>query len=223
MLLKVGAILMLLVFQSAGNANAQLGLADIIAGAIKKVVKAADLKIQRQQNKVIWLQNAQKTLENNMAKLRLKEISDWTQKQRDLYSGYYDELKKVRAVISYYQRIKQVTTVQLGIVREYKRGMKSFTLDNNFSASELEHISKVYSGVLSESLKHLDQLNMVANSFRTQMTDAQRLELIEDAAVKMEAIYRDIVRFNRQNVQVSFSRAREKGDMETVSKLYGIK
>ena len=41
-----------------------LALLTIIKEALKKIIKAIDLRIQRLQNKTIWLQNAQKQLEN---------------------------------------------------------------------------------------------------------------------------------------------------------------
>jgi len=63
------------------SAQAQIPIAEIIKAAVKKVIKAVDLQIQRNQNKVIWLQNAQKTLENTMSKLKLDEITDWVDKQ----------------------------------------------------------------------------------------------------------------------------------------------
>lgn len=69
---------------------------EIIKEGVKKVIRAVDLQIQRIQTKTIWLQEAQKTLENAMQKLHLDEITDWVQKQKDLYSEYFDELWKVK-------------------------------------------------------------------------------------------------------------------------------
>ena len=76
--------------------NAQIPVLEIIRQGIKKVIIAVDLKIQRLQNKTIWLQNAQKTIENTMSKLRLDEIGDWVERQRKLYADYFDELHKVK-------------------------------------------------------------------------------------------------------------------------------
>ncbi|MEP0711380.1 hypothetical protein [Algoriphagus sp.] len=69
------------------QAAAAIPIVEIIKAAVKKVIVAVDLQIQRQQNKVIWLQNAQKVLENTMSKLKLDEISSWTEKQRELYKN----------------------------------------------------------------------------------------------------------------------------------------
>src|SRR5471030_2764963 len=71
------------------GADAQFIIADVIKAAITKVIKAIDLEVQRMQNQTIWLQNAQKALENQLSKLKLTEISNWSQKQKDLFSSYY--------------------------------------------------------------------------------------------------------------------------------------
>src|ERR1700733_12667965 len=77
----------------------QLAILDIIKQGVTKVIKAVDLKLQRLQTETIWLQNAQKVLENAMSKLHLDDIADWVQKQKDLYQGYFDELWEVKEVI----------------------------------------------------------------------------------------------------------------------------
>lgn len=84
--------LLLCVTLQPQKAAAQIPILEIIKAAIKKVIVAIDLQIQREQNKVIWLQDAQKTLENAMSKLKLDDISKWAQKQKDLYKDYFDEL-----------------------------------------------------------------------------------------------------------------------------------
>src|SRR5689334_15839159 len=96
------------------------GIVEVIRQGIKRVIIAVDLKIQRLQNKTIWLQNAQKTLENAMSKLKLTEIGDWVERQRVLYADYFDELWKVKAAIAYYHRVKEITERQLAMVEEYR-------------------------------------------------------------------------------------------------------
>ena len=205
------------------QAHAQIPIVDIIKGAIKKVIKAIDLQIQRQQNKVIWLQNAQKTLENTMSKTKLDEITGWVDKQKTLYKDYYEELRKVKAIISYYQRIRTMTEKQVHLVDEYKRSWALFQQDKHFTPDELSYMSKVYSGILDESVKNIDQLYMVVNSFQTQMSDAKRLELINAAADRIDRNYNDLKQFNQQGVLLSIQRAKAQNDVDVVRKLYGIK
>lgn len=194
----------------------------VVKAALKKAIMAIDLAIQRQQNKVIWLQNAQKTLENTMSKLKLDEITSWVDKQRNLYKEYFDELQKVKSIISYYHRIKEITTTQENILTEYKRAFALFKQDRHFSIEEIIYMGQVYDGLLTESVKSIDQLFLVTNSFVTQMTDAKRLEIINSAASNMSNTYNDLKLFNSQNIMLSLQRSKDENDINTVKALYGI-
>ncbi|GGC33452.1 hypothetical protein GCM10011386_26940 [Parapedobacter defluvii] len=204
------------------GATAQLAIAEVIKAGIKKVIKAIDLKMQRLQNQTIWLQNAQKTLENQLSKLKLNEIADWTEKQRNLYGEYYEELWKVKAAISYYKRIKDLTERQVAIVDEYKWAWKLFQKDKHFTPDELLHMGQVYTGILEASVKNLDQVLLVVNSFKTQMSDAARLEIITEASRKMEENYTHLRQFNRQNSLLSIQRAKSVDEVATLKEIYGI-
>lgn len=195
----------------------------VAKAAIKKAILAADLAIQRQQNKIIWLQNVQKELENVMSKLKLEEISSWTEKQRSLYAKYFEELNKVKSLISYYKRIKEIIQKQTWLVEEYKRAWSLIRQDKNFSAGEINYIAKVYSGILEETVKNVDQLSLVIHSFTTSMTDAKRLEIINDAGDKVEENFSDLRQFNNENALLSLSRCKSKLDVDQVKMLYGIK
>jgi predicted ATPase with chaperone activity len=125
------------------SVQAQDPVSEAIKEGIKKVIKAVDLQVQRWQNETIWLQNAQKVLENKMSELKLNEISDWVEKQRTLYADYFDELWKVKNTIAYYHRIKELTQKQLQIMAEYKRAYGMFKNDKHFKVSEVAFMGKV--------------------------------------------------------------------------------
>jgi len=205
------------------KANAQIPIVDIIKAAVKKVIKAVDLKIQRLQNKTIWLQNAQKTLENKMSQLKLNEIRDWVQKQKKLYEDYFEELKKVKAALANYSRVKDIIEQQIAMVSEYKGAWALFRQDKNFTTEELDYMLNIYTGMMDESLKNIDQLFMVVNAFTTQMTDAKRLEIINTVADNVQAQYFDMKEFNTQNKMLSLQRASELGEIEYVKRLYGLR
>lgn len=194
----------------------------IISVAVKKVIKAIDLRIQRLQNKTIWLQNAQKKIENVLSKLKLNEISDWTERQRDLYRDYYEELAKVKSIISYYQRIKEISQKQVRLVNEYERAWRLFQQDSHFNRDELGYMQQVYSGILEESMKNIDQIFLILDSFSTQMSDAKRLDIINAAADQIDFNYNDLTLFNKQNILLSLQRAKTKQDVSAVKKFYGL-
>jgi len=204
------------------KAKAQIPILEIIRQAVTRVIVAVDLKVQRLQNKTIWLQNAQKTLENAMSKLKLDEITNWVEKQRKLYADYFEELRQVKAVLAYYGRIHEMLQRQVQIVNEYKAAWALFRQDKNFTPEELDYMYKVYNGILEESLKSIDQLFLVVNAFATQMSDAKRLEIINAAADGIEENYFDLKAFNDQNKVMALQRASERGQLEQMRKLYGL-
>ena len=216
------SLVILLISLPTQKVTAQIAVVEVIKAGVKKVIKAVDLKIQRLQNETIWLQNAQKVLENTLSKLKLTEIADWSTRQKDLYSKYFDELWRIKSAISYYHHIKEITQMQVAIVEEYNRAKSLFARDRNFSADELIYMEGIYSGILNASLKNLDQVLLVVNSFKTQMSDGSRLEMIDAAADKIEQNFTDLKQFNSQQMSLSLGRAKDAGDLSVIKKLYGI-
>ena len=204
------------------NTEGQIPVAEIIKAGIEKVIVAVDLKIQRLQTRTIWLQNAQKVIENAMSKLKLSQIGDWVQKQKDLYQNYFDELWEVKNILTYYFRVREIINQQLALVSEYHRAWQGVRQDGHFTPDEITYIGKIYTGMIGESLKNLEQVSLVINSFTTQMSDARRMEIIDDAAVKMQNNYDDLRRFSNQNIQLSLQRSKDEHDISVVKQLYGI-
>jgi hypothetical protein len=207
---------------STGRAEAQDPITIIIKEGITKVIKAVDLKIQRLQTKTIWLQNAQKVIENTMSKTKLDEITDWVEKQRVLYKDYFEELQKVKAVLTYYHKAKEITELQLAIVKEYKRSVNGIKGDTHFSPDEITYMGSVYSGIIDESLKNLDGLSLVINSFVTQMSDEKRMEIIDGVQKAIQKNYDDLRNFSVQNIQLSVARAKDQNEILMIKNLYGL-
>lgn len=199
-----------------------LPIIGLIKEAVKKVIKAIDLRIQKLQNKTIWLQNTQKKIENELHKLKLDEISDWSRKQKELYQKYYTELKQVKDVIDRYRRIREITQKQLRLVDQYQMAWALFRQDSHFNDEELAHMHRVYNGILQQSMQHVDQILLIVESFSLQMSDAKRLELINAVADEIDRNYDDLRLFNKQNVQLSLQRSKTQHDVDLTRQLYQI-
>ncbi|HNP94382.1 MAG TPA: conjugal transfer protein TraI [Cyclobacteriaceae bacterium] len=204
------------------EAKAAVPIATIIKEGVKKVIKAIDLMIQRLQTKTIWLQNAQKVIENKLSQLKLTEIAQWTEKQRTQYKKYFDELWKIRNTLQTYQRIRQITERQIFLVQEYKRTWELINQDKHFTRMEVDYMYRTYTGIIDDSIFNLEQLMLVINSFKTQMSDAKRLEIINKAGDGIDQNYADLKKFNNQNIQLSLNRAKGEHEIEAVRRLYGI-
>lgn len=195
---------------------------EIVKAVLVKVIKAIDLKIQRLQTKTIWLQNAQKVLENKLSKFKLDEIAQWTEKQRQLYKKYYDELWQVKNTLATYHRIALILQRQKLLVQQYKFTWQMVNQDKHFSPSEIDYMYLVYTGIINQSVYNLDELMLVINSNKTQMTDAKRLEVINKVGDNVDRNYTDLQQFNNQNIQLSMNRAKDESEITTVKKLYGL-
>ena len=204
------------------GADAQFIVGSVISSTVGRVIRAMDLHVQSMQNQTIWLQNAQKALENQLSKLKLTEISDWSQKQKDLFSSYYQELWQIKTAIAYYSRISEMTQKQVELVSSYNRAWNLLKSDKHFTADELTYMSNVYSGILQESVKDLDQILLVINPNKTQMPDAKRMEIINKSADHMDSNYNDMQQFNNQNEILSLQRAGDENEVITLKKYYGI-
>lgn len=217
---KTLIILVLVCCVSVQKADAQI--VELIKAAITKVVRAVDLQVQRLQTQTIWLQDAQKIIENTMHQLKLTDIADWSDKQKTLYANYYNELWQVKNLIGTYQKVKDIIQKQTQLVNAYKQADALFKQDSHFNINEMDYMERVYSGIIDESVKNLEQVYLVINSFSTQMSDAQRLAIVDAASGRIDENYNDLKQFNNQNVKLSLQRSKDMNDMNTVKQLYGI-
>jgi hypothetical protein len=205
----------------AGRVEAQ-GFLSVITEGITKVIRAVDLEVQRIQTKTIVLQEAQKEAENAMSALRLGEIRDWVKQQKDLYGEYFHELGEVKNVLSAYHQVSGMIQRQEQILGAYERGLALFRQDRHFSAAELDQITAVFAGILTQSANNLALLTKVLQSFSLQATDQERMAMIDDAAAAMDRNYRDIQVYTNENELMSLQRAYDENDYLTLKNLYGL-
>lgn len=219
-IIRISLLFLTLACTPTNQARAQLAIAEVIRAGIKRVVKAVDLKVQRLQNRTVWLQNAQKTLENSLSKRRLKEISEWTQRQAQQYREHYLGFRKVRSAISRYRQVRQIVQLQASMLKEYRQVWPTIRKNGNFSPVEIEYMEKIYTGILERSLQDVEQIALVIKSFQLEMNDSQRSEMIESASREIYANHRDLVNFNRQNILLSIHRSAEIRDVDRIRKFY---
>jgi hypothetical protein len=201
------------------QASAQI---EIIGEVIKAAIMAIDLGVQKVQTQTIFLQDAQKELENAMEATHLSDITNWAQQQKDLYSEYYQELWQVKNALVLYSTVKHLVERQVQLVSDYKRASAAVRQDSHFSTEELSHISTVYSSILSQSVENVNTLALVINAFVTQMEDGDRLQVVNTLGDRIDQNYYDLQAFTQENLLLSLQRSKDLGDMNTIKALYGI-
>jgi hypothetical protein len=202
--------------------SAQFVISTVLNETVGKVIRAIDLEVQKAQNQTIWLQNAQKVVETQLNQMKLSQIAGVGQQQTDLFTKYYNELYTVKEVITDYEQVRNITLEQEALVKEYQSAWSLTQQDKHFSVSELQYISTVYSGILKASINNLDQLMNMVNSFKTQMSDGKRMDLINKTSKNVDQNYNDLKQFNNENIMLSLQRASDENDIQATKNLYGI-
>jgi hypothetical protein len=217
----IGLILVVLAsVVPTGRADAQI--IDAIEDIIKAALEAVDLGIQKVQTETVNLQDAEKALENAMAQTGLGDITSWVQQQKDLFSGYYQELLQIKNALSAYDKVVSMIDKQAQLVKDYQTAWAAMQKDSHFSAQEISYIGNVYSGILNQSVENLKQLEMVITALVTQMSDGSRLNIIDAAGSRIDQNYSNLHQFTQQNVLLSMQRSTDANDLSEVKQLYGL-
>jgi hypothetical protein len=204
---------------TTGTCHAQV---NIIGEALKRVIMAIDLRIQKMQTRTILLQAAQRQLENVMEATHLADITDWVQQQKDQYSVYYQELWQVKDVLQYYSAVKTMIDKEARLIAGCKQAYSALAVDSHVSAEEVEVCAQVYQGILRQSSRTIDQLSTVIRAFTTQMDDADRLRIINELSAGIDRDYRQLSLFTQQTILLSLQRAKDAQDMNLIKALYGL-
>ena len=77
---------------------------------------------------------------------------------------------KVKNAISSYQAVRYIIKKQVQLVQEYSKAFNLSKQGKNFTADELNYMQKVYTGIVHESIKNIDKIQLVINAFATQIT-----------------------------------------------------
>ena len=206
-----------------GRTDAQvLDIISIINAAVKKVIVATDLEVERMQSETIDAQNTEKSAENDMEQSELSGIAGWVEQQRELFAEYYQELREVKNVIATYEEVKAMIEKQGQIIAGYQQVYSVLRQDKHFSATELSHALSVLSGIAAQSAQNITRLTVVVTSLLTQMGDAARLRLIDETGSDIDRNYMDLAQFSQQNFLLSLQRAKDANDIAATRELYGI-
>lgn len=134
---------------------------------------------------------------------------------------YYDALKKVNNLVKDARKVQQ-TILMIGEISDiYVNSYKQMLHDDNFTHKELVAIAYGYGKLLDESTNLLKELKTVVNVTSLQMTDKDRIDLIERIYTQVSD-YRNLVRYyTNKNISISYLRAKKKNETDRFLALYG--
>lgn len=158
-----------------------------------------------------------------------KILSDGYNKVKDITSGnfklhqvFLDGLYMVNPSIKKYQRVADIISCQVNIVKEYKAAYNNFSFSKVFSQEQLDYLSEVYKRVLDGSLQNLEELTMIITAGKLRMSDDERITTIDRIYEDMQQKLLFLRNFNNQQAGVAIEKLRDKSELQTLHDLYGI-
>jgi hypothetical protein len=149
-------------------------------------------------------------------------IKDLSQGNFNLHRTFLDGLMTVSPTVKKYKRIADIINNQILIVKEYKNAFNRFKKDGNFNLGEIEYLGKVYGNLFKQSLNDLDELTIIITDSKLRMSDDERLEAIDRIFNNMQDKLLFLRHFNNNTTILAVQRAREKNDVATMQKIYGV-
>lgn len=185
--------------------------------------------VETQQLILNWekLEQLRKTLDNIYVTYRvldrgyntIKRISEGNYALHDVF---FKGLAAISPTVRNYRRIPHIIEYQKLLVKEYKYAYNRFRQDPNLTFDELEYLASVYAFIVNASIRNLEDLITVITASDVQMSDAERMQIIDRIFFDMEDKVLFVRYFNNSTQLVAIQRARSRNDIRTMQQVYGI-
>lgn len=147
-------------------------------------------------------------------------IKELSQGNFSLHETFLDALMHVSPTVRNYRRVGEIVKYQLLLVKEYKSAFEGFRNSGNFSPAEIAYFSNVYSNLLNQSLRDLDELVTVITANTLRMTDEERLTAIDKVYADMQDKLLFLRSFNNNTTVLAIQRAKERNDVRVMRSIY---
>jgi hypothetical protein len=152
-----------------------------------------------------------------------KSVKDMSQGNFSLHKTFLDALMKVSPAVKNYKRVGDIINSQILLVRESKSGLRRFVKSESFTQQEIHYFEKIYSNLLHQSLRNIDELTMVISADKLRMSDDERLQAVDNIYLEMQDKLLFLRNFNTSSKILALQRSKEKNDVNASKKLQEIK
>ena len=149
----------------------------------------------------------------------IKNLAEGNFKLHDVFLA---ELLKVSPTVRNYYKVAQIADMQLKMVKEYRSAFQRFNGRGWFTASELDYMTRVYSKLLSQSLRNLDELTTVLTDKKLRSSDDERLKAIDQLHAQMEEKLVFVRAFNSNISVLAGQRAKAAHEANTLIQIQGL-
>lgn len=149
-------------------------------------------------------------------------IRDIAQGNFNLHEAFLDGLWLVSPAVRKYWKIPSIIDKQLSLVSEYKTAWINFSKAGNFQPEEINYMETVYSHLLDQSLKSLNDLITILSVHQLRMSDDERLAGIDKIHQDMQEELVFLRKFNNNNSLLALQRTKETNDVKLMQQIYHL-
>lgn len=150
---------------------------------------------------------------------RIKDIAEGNY---SLHQVFLDGLFAVNPSVAKYKRIPDIIRYQSLLIEEYKRAFNRFKNDSNLTPDEVKYLERVYSYLVKQSLRNLEELTMIVTANKLRMSDDERIQSIDRIYFDIENKLSFLRYFNSSTQVLVAQRAKENSEVDAVKKLYEV-
>lgn len=150
---------------------------------------------------------------------RIKDIAEGN---FNLHQVFLDGLFAVNPSVAKYQRIPDIIRYQSMLIKEYKRAFNRFKSDPNLTPDEIKYLERVYSYLVKQSLRNLEELTMIITANKLRMSDDERIQSIDRIYFDIENKLSFLRYFNNSTQVLVVQRAKESSEVGAMKKLYDV-
>ena len=148
-------------------------------------------------------------------------IKDISNGSFNLHKTFLDALNEVSPAVRKYKRIGDIIDCQLRIIKHSRAAFNEFSANGQFTADEIDYLSKVYAGLSKSSLQNLDELAIVITAGKLRMSDDERLQAIDRIYASIEDQFSFLQEFNNQTLVLAMQRKSEQAEIELSRRIGG--
>jgi len=139
----------------------------------------------------------------------------------DQHQDYFNSLKQINPAISNNPKIQLITKDQKEIITLFQTEISWQKQQAILRKDEIDYIRRVYTNLLDNCNKDIDELNTVAKP-GSQMKDEERIKNIDRIYSSTTDKYEFAQSFLHKTHQLALDRKADKTQRDVIKKLYGI-
>ncbi|WP_230978933.1 hypothetical protein [Flavobacterium supellecticarium] len=150
----------------------------------------------------------------NIAKKGLKTVGDLSKGEFDIHGDYFESLKLVNPKIRTHPKVSTIMQLQRRIINRYNISRGELLFNDVLSDEEKRSINEVYSRLITDCEKTLDELISVITDHKLEMKDEERIERIDKIHQDMQEKFMFCESFSAENKLLAIARLKEKREVE---------